>query len=479
MVPSAPACANATMTSLRVFLELNREIVQFLYGLVFFVLGLAIAVQSRSYSRLELARSLGWLAAFGLAHSLYEWSELFAHVQEAYLSLAGILALHFFHLASLALSFFALFEFGVALLRPLKRGQWLHTVSLALLVAYLVSLLGPLLRWLPDPQAWHRGAEALARYLIAFPAGLLAAYGLREQTFRHIAPLHVPHIIRTLRIAGVALAAYGVVGGLTPEPAAFFPATWLNADRFEQLFGIPPLLVTGVIGLILAVAIIRALEVFDLETGRQIESMEQQQILAAERSRIARDLHDGAIQMVYTAGLLVEAAHTQVPAESPVAGRLEKAMGVLNDAIAALRRSLGEMRPGPANETLADALRRLAADPRFKSLVEIELRMALPAAPDLTTLATEHVVAIVSEALSNVVRHARARQVQIAATAAHGRLTLMVTDDGQGIPASQTDGFGLRNMRDRARLLGGELQVAAAPGHGTRVTLDIPLDQEA
>jgi signal transduction histidine kinase len=466
------------MDSLRAFLELNREIIQFLYGLVFFVLGLAIAVQSRSYSRLELARSLGWLAAFGLTHSLYEWSELFAPVQEAYLSPNGILVLHVFHLAVLCLSFFALFEFGVALLRPLRRGQWLHGVSLALVGAYLVIVVGPLQRWLPDPHSWHHSAEALARYGIAFPAGLLAAYGLREQTFLHIAPLHAPRIIRTLRVAGIALAAYGVMGGLFPEPAPLFPATWLNAERFEQLLGVPPVVITALIGLVLAVAVIRALEVFDLETRRQIEAMEQQQIVAAERGRIARDLHDGAIQTVYTAGLLVEAAHRATPAESPAASRLEKAMTVLNDAIAALRRNLAEMRPAAAPEALPAALRALADDPRFRSLVDVDLQLNLPASLALPAASTEHVLAILSEALSNVVRHARARQVGIGAAQQDGCLVLVVQDDGQGLRAERTDGFGLRNMRDRARLLGGELRVGPASGRGTRVELRVPLEQE-
>ena len=467
------------MDSVRAFFELNREIVQFLYGLVFFVLGLAIAVQSRSYSRLELARSLGWLAAFGLTHSLYEWSELFARVQEAYLSLRGILVLHTFHLAALCLSFFALFEFGIALLRPLRRGQWLHTVSLALAGLYFFVIVGPLLRWLPSPYEWHASAEALARYFIALPAGLLAAYGLREQTFRHIAPLQVPHIIRTLRVAGVALAAYGVVGGLIPPPVPFFPGNWLNAASVEQWLGVPPLLLTAVIGLILAMAVIRALEVFDLETRRQIEDMEQQQILTAERNRIARDLHDGAIQTVYTAGLLVEAARTHVPADNPAAGRLEKAMGVLNDAIASLRRNLVEMRAAPEGEALPTALNRMANDPRLRSLVEIEVQLSLPPQTGLPPASAEHLLAIVSEALSNVVRHAGARHVLIAAVQQDGRLRLSVQDDGQGLAPARTDGFGLRNMRDRARLLGGQLRVNAVPGHGTRVELDIPVDQEA
>src|SRR5574342_74038 len=183
------------MALVRTFFELNREIILFGYGLVFFVMGLAIALQSRRSSRLELARSLAWLAAFGITYSLYEWAELFAPVQEVYLSVRGIEVLHSLHLIMLSISFTCLFEFGVALLRPLGRGQWLHSVSAGLLGAYFLVMLVLLPRWLPGPHDWHNAAEALARYCIGFPGGLLAAYGLREQTFRHIAPLNIPHSI--------------------------------------------------------------------------------------------------------------------------------------------------------------------------------------------------------------------------------------------------------------------------------------------
>lgn len=466
------------MDNIRSLFDLNREIFQFVYGLVFFVLGLAIAVQSRSYSRLELARSLSWLAAFGLIHGSYEWSELFARVQEAYLSPQGVFALHSLHLILLCVSFIALFEFGVALLRPLGRGQWLHNVSLALLGAYLVGILWPLPRWLPDPHNWHQGAEALARYFIAFPGGMLAAYGLREQTFRHIAPLHVPRIIRTLRVAGVALAFYAVAGGLIPPHVPFFPGNWVNTDAFERVLGVPLLVVNSAIGLILAVTVIRALEVFDLETRRLIEAMEQQQILAAERNRIARDLHDGAIQTVYTAGLLVESAHKLTAPESAAASRLEKAMAVLNDAIVSLRRNLGELRPERDHESLPEALEHLAADPRFRSMVDVQIEIDLPSAASLSPAQTDHVLAVVAEALSNVVRHARARRVLITATRREGRLQINVQDDGIGAGPEPSASYGLRNMRDRARLLGGRLEVTGAAGKGTLVQLNIPWDEE-
>jgi signal transduction histidine kinase len=467
------------MDFLRLLFDQNRPIFQFLYGLVFFILGLAILVHSRSYSRLELARSLSWLAAFGLFHAAYEWAELFSPVQEAYLSLRGIALLHSLHLTLLCVSFVALLEFGAALLRPLHRARWLRWVTIGLFSAYLVFIAGPLPRLLPQAHEWHAAAEALARYGIAFPGGLLAAYGLRENTFRLIAPLRVPHIIRTLRVAGVALALYALAGGLIPPAAPFFPASVLNAASFERVLGLPPLVLASLVGLVLAVAMIRALEVFDLELRRSIEAMEQQQILAVERNRIARDLHDGAIQTVYTAGLLVESARALTPAESPAAGRLDKAMTVLNDAIAGLRRNLAELRPIPAAEPLPAALRRLAADPRFRSLVEIDLALDLPEDRALSPARTDHVLAVAAEALSNVVRHARARRVRLAAARADGALTLVIQDDGIGAPAAPRDGYGLRNMRDRARLLGGALALESSPGQGTTVRLAIPWEESA
>ena len=74
------------MDTYRFLFERNREIILFLYGLVFFLLGLIIALQSQRYSRLDLARNLKWLAAFGIAHSLHEWGDLFIPIQATHLS---------------------------------------------------------------------------------------------------------------------------------------------------------------------------------------------------------------------------------------------------------------------------------------------------------------------------------------------------------------------------------------------------------
>ncbi len=80
----------------------NHEIIYFVYGLVFFMLGLAIALQSRHSSRLDLARNLTWLAAFGFLHAFNEWGDLFIPLQAAYLSPAIIQVLNYVHLLLLA-----------------------------------------------------------------------------------------------------------------------------------------------------------------------------------------------------------------------------------------------------------------------------------------------------------------------------------------------------------------------------------------
>jgi signal transduction histidine kinase len=463
------------MEFLRTFFAINRDIIYFGYGLVFFVLGLAIALQSRTYSRLDLARSLKWLAAFGFTHGLHEWGDLFIPIQTAYMEQGAIEILHVLHLVLLAASYAFLLEFGVALLRPIRGVRWLAGISAVLFLGWLALAFGILPAIYGGIMPAHDVSNAFARYFIGFPGGLLSAYALRRHTMLRILPLNVPHIVRVLRFAGIMLALYAVFGGLIPPPIPFLPGSVLNSANFERVFAAPPPVFRSIIGLGLAIAIIRALEIFDLETARLIESMEQGQILAAERGRIARDLHDGAIQKVYTAGLLVESAHKAAGADNALlTGRLEKAEIVLNDAIGDLRRNLGDLYSSPGEEPFAKELQALAVDPRFRTMVDIALELDLPEVETLSPLRSEHVLAVVNEALSNVIRHARASRVSISARRHDGRLYLAVQDDGVGASTSNTAGYGLRNMRDRARLLGGSLNISSPQGKGTLVELDIP-----
>src|SRR6266540_3456209 len=390
------------MPYLDVFFAHNKEILLFVYGLGFFILGFAIILQVQQSSRLELARSLTWLAAFGITHALHEWGDLFIPIQAEYLASGIVRLLRVFQLVLLVVSFAALFEFGISVLSPLNLGRSWNWLPGGVLAAWIFIVFFILLPVQPNLQIWYRTANALARYFIGFPGGMLAAYGLRLHAIKRIKPLNVPVIFSTLRIAGVSLGIYAILGGLIPRPVNFFPGDILNTQTFEQAVGIPITLFRTLISVIIAASVIRSLEIFGLETQRKIEELEQSQIINTEHERLARELHDGAIQKVYTAGLLVESAARLTEPKSELSSRLERSVVVLNDAIADLRRNLAELHHSQdftSETSLVQLLRQLADEPHYNTLVNISLDLKVPEDKSLSPLRSGHIMAIVNEAL--------------------------------------------------------------------------------
>jgi signal transduction histidine kinase len=215
---------------------------------------------------------------------------------------------------------------------------------------------------------------------------------------------------------------------------------------------------------------IRALEMFDIEVDRMIEDMEIHRIQAEERDRIGQEIHDGAIQAIYSAGLLVKSAQQHADGNSNVAVRLDRAQQVLDGAVTDLRQYMISLRAEQPLETLAEGLRRLAADPRFGSLLDIQVQVeeTVP----LTPTQVGHALSIVQESLANTARHAHARHVTICLCQQSEGFSLRIEDDGRGFDqAAVVPGFGLRAMRDRARLLGHPLTIRSQPGKGTTIIL--------
>ena len=106
--------------------------------------------------------------------------------------------------------------------------------------------------------------------------------------------------------------------------------------------------------------------------------------------------------------------------------------------------------------------------------------------PELPTAVALSIYRLVQEALTNIVKHAEARQAHVELSRDDGHLCVVVTDNGKGFVSDaeaeqprRRGGIGLVSMRERAELLGGTLEIATAPGQGTRLTARIPLEQEA
>jgi len=473
------------------FFQANQVVVYAIYGQAFFLLGFAIVLQSRKYSRLELAGSLPLLAGFGLSHGLVEWGYIFIPIHAQFLPASAVEFLHLIQMFLLVTSFVLLLRFGIQLNTPeLFSPRWSRVVPWTWYGVWWASLFAALLSGRGAPSQLHPYWDIVSRYTMAFPGAALAAYGLRRHALEHIRPMNLPHIISFLRLGGLALATYAFFGGLVVPVAPFFPANWLNYALIESMTGIPVPIFRSVCGLVLTYSMIRALEVFQLETDRLIEGMGRRYLLTSERERIGRELHDGTIQSIYAAGLMIEEAARQLSDEPAAArARLAQAMSSLNQITQDIRRYIFELRTANGSAGLEDEIEALVKDFRVNTLVEIELQIEGRPAHELSPDRRQQVVQIVREALSNVARHAHARRVDVSLRWHSDGFGLEVSDNGVGFavreampagdsvaPAVRPTGRGLWNMRERAELLRGRLEISSAPGQGTRVRLDVPYD---
>jgi signal transduction histidine kinase len=305
---------------------------------------------------------------------------------------------------------------------------------------------------------------------------LVAAYGLRRHTFRLIAPLQSPNIVRMLRLAGIALIGYAILSGLFVARAAFFPADTLNEDAILVWTSIPAPVFRSILGLTLTVAIIRALSIFHVEIDRRLATLEESQILLAERERIGRDLHDGTLQKIYAVGLLLNSIKGEIVQKQPArAGeRMLQSIQLLDEAVTDIRKYIGELRPQPDGRSLAIALQELAGASYLGTMLDVKLNLTLPENRPLSPWQVRHLLAIAGEALNNVARHADATVVDISATSDERHLLLCIEDNGCGLPPDYVLGYGLRNMHDRAHMLGGTIHIYSGTRQGTRVLIEVP-----
>lgn len=225
----------------------------------------------------------------------------------------------------------------------------------------------------------------------------------------------------------------------------------------------------------------------------------QQIAVLKERQRLARDLHDSVTQLIFSITLIAQSiapAWRRNPAEGEQ--RVGRLLELSQAALVEMRALLAELRPPdlpsvfPSSppfpgivqvqrEGLVAALQRHAAN-----LAQDGLQIKLNAAGYVrqTFDQEEALYRIAQEALNNVIKHARARCVELNLSVEGESIQLKVADDGVGFaPASPVSpvslgaarvGLGLTTMRERAEALGGTVQLAATPGSGTTVTATIP-----
>jgi signal transduction histidine kinase/uncharacterized protein YoaH (UPF0181 family) len=215
-----------------------------------------------------------------------------------------------------------------------------------------------------------------------------------------------------------------------------------------------------------------ATAVGNAENRAELAASRSRIVAAADetRRRIERDLHDGTQQRLVSLGLNLRLAQSMVPAEVPqLDAEIERIAGELNGIVEDLREIARGIHPAALSDGgLRPALRTLAR--RSAIVVELDVPL-LDRLPEPIEVAAYYVV---SEALTNATRHARASVVEVAAEAEGGTLRVYVRDDGVG-GATPERGSGLVGLKDRIEALGGTFVMHSPPGGGTTVSCELPV----
>lgn len=336
-------------------------------------------------------------------------------------------------------------------------------VAASILVLYLASFIALLVNP-PGPYA-QIGVVALPLYtlvLLSAPAARIAT--VASSAFIVSVPLlrEMPGVIHLL----------GIYPGQEGEPpnlvwfrpvveAAFLFSLMVLLSRFHRFLE-------------------RALAQRIAAQRKMEEEMDERQRLEREiasvgdeeRRRLGQELHDGVCQQVTAAMLRCQALERRLEkGGAPTGVDFQAISSLLAETIDdAHNVALGLCPLDPDPEALAPALRALAKQTQETGIVHCELMAAGDVRVPDPAMA-QHLYRIAQEALSNAVRHAHANRISLELRRSDSELILLVEDDGGGLPPElPADGMGLRTMAYRARMMGGELEVASAPGGGTRIT---------
>lgn len=192
-----------------------------------------------------------------------------------------------------------------------------------------------------------------------------------------------------------------------------------------------------------------------------------------ERSRLAREIHDGLAQ--HLAFLKMRVAWMQRGGRTIPASDLADIEGVLETALVEARHAITTLRAQPDGTSMVEAIRSYVDE--FGQVARICTEVLATGIPEVRPQARVEVLRIVQEALNNVRKHAGATRVSVTIESLSDRVSVAVRDNGNGFPSGEhREGhYGLEIMRERAQSLGGDVVIMSAPGQGTEVRVSVPL----
>lgn len=474
-----------TMNGISQFVQAHMDVIFFIYGLSFFSLGMAVLFQARKGSDFRIGKYLWLLAAFGLLHGVNEWFDMFL-LQPDVWSESGVKAIVISRYLIGKISYVFLFLFGISLLCD-RKGFPRVPVFFAGFYAVVVAAFFIQGFYAGFSEDWSAFSDGLIRYFLAFPAALLTA-GLffAERRNPEIRQLNQPSVLYGLAGLGISFSAYAFFVGLVVKPAGFFPASVLNYETFTEFTGIPVQFFRAVCATSMVFFICKVLNIFEYETLHKLDNAYREiiRISNREQMRIGQDLHDDLGQQLTGIAYM-----NRVLREQLRTGLYAEAGAVLSQIIEQLDRSIDTTRNlsrglfpvSIEKEGLGFALREFAENTGkvFGAACTVSME------PELKIRSNEQSIQlfrIVQEAVSNAIKHGRAGHIAVEIKKERQTVTLSVEDDGSGIRTDDPGqgGLGLKIMRYRAGVLGGQLDIKPKAGGGTVVvcSFEEPVHEE-
>jgi signal transduction histidine kinase len=203
----------------------------------------------------------------------------------------------------------------------------------------------------------------------------------------------------------------------------------------------------------------------------------EQSAALAERTRLARELHDSVTQSLYSVTMYAEAAQLLLTSgdQLTAAQHLRELRDTAQEALGEMRLLIYELRPLALEKRgLAEALHERLETVEVRGGIKPELQ--IEGAERLPFIVQQEIYHIARETLNNVIKHAHAHRVRVQLLVAEHSACLEIGDDGVGFnPADLRGGLGLAGMTERVARIGGTLEITSAIGKGTQVKVEVPL----
>jgi two-component system, NarL family, sensor histidine kinase DegS len=251
-------------------------------------------------------------------------------------------------------------------------------------------------------------------------------------------------------------------------------------------YDLPATLLVTFLGLVLTYLFVetlfRVLRRLQAEAVAREQDIQTMNAVMQERERLSRELHDGVAQLVADLLLRLDTIKQLVEADRPqqAEAELERLHGVADEIYQDIGESIAGLRTNLTERGLVRALQDYLDQFEERHQIRTNLRTD-DGADRLSPLAALQLFRLIQEALTNVRKHAAAREATVTLMSdGSGQLKVVIADDGQGfVPGSQSNGkarrLGLTSMRERVEALGGTFQVTSQPALGTQVSATIPI----